>query len=254
MEQPTTLTVVTLNIWNNQDDWPVRLEHIVDTLRALDPDVICLQEVLQNPELPNQAETLASRLGHRSWFASVDTPGSPKRYGNAILTRHPVLAEHVRRLEPLNDYRAAAHVRIRIGADDIDVYSTHLHHTPEGGAIRRTQLLDLLQFIARTRADGPVILAGDFNAPVAEPEMSTLAAQFVDTYGRLHPDTNVTTLNTAKGHRAVRIDHIFFGPGSVRVLRPLSAEVILDRPDAAGHWASDHFGVVARYEIANERQ
>jgi hypothetical protein len=37
-----TLTVATLNLWNNQHDWPSRLEVIVAGLRRLRPDVICL--------------------------------------------------------------------------------------------------------------------------------------------------------------------------------------------------------------------
>ena len=239
-----TLTVVTLNIWHNQGDWLARLDYMVNTLRELNPDVIGLQEVLQNPELPNQAETIAQRLGYRFYFTSVDTPGSAKRYGNAILTRHPILVENFHKLEPLNDYRVAAHVRIRVGADTIDVYNTHLHHTAEGGAIRRTQLLDLRAFVAATRARGPVILIGDFNAPSTEPAVRTLDDLFTDTYGELHPNTQVTTLNPAMGHAPVRIDHIFYGRSPA--LRPLSAEIILDRPNAAGLWASDHFGLVAR--------
>jgi endonuclease/exonuclease/phosphatase family metal-dependent hydrolase len=249
--QHTPLSIVTLNIWNNQDDWPARLDFMVSTLRALNPDVICLQEVLQNPDLPNQAETIAGRLGYRYYFASVDSVGSAKRYGNAILTRHPVLAENYTKLEPLNDYRNAAHLRIRIGADSIDVYNTHLHHTPEGASIRRTQLLDLLEFIAATRARGPIVLAGDFNTPVTDEAVRMLDGVFADTYGLLHENAeSVTTLNTAKGHRAVRIDHIFYQHGPSRALRPVTAEIILNQPNAAGLWASDHFGVMARFELA----
>jgi endonuclease/exonuclease/phosphatase family metal-dependent hydrolase len=246
----TSLTVVTLNIWHNQEDWPARLDYMVGTLSELEPDVICLQEVLQNPELPNQAETIADRLGYRYYFVSVDTPGSAKRYGNAILTRHPVLAETFRRLEPLNDYRTAAHVRIRVGTDSIDVYNSHLHYSAQGGGtVRRTQLLDLLDFVEATRAHGPVILAGDFNAPVTEPELRTLDGLFVDTYGLLHADPEaVSTLNPAKGHREVRIDHIFYRHGPARALRPVTVELILDRPTARGLWASDHFGLMARFE------
>ena len=38
-----TLTVVTLNLWNDQHDWPSRLARIVPALRAIHPDVLCLQ-------------------------------------------------------------------------------------------------------------------------------------------------------------------------------------------------------------------
>ena len=60
-----TVDVVTLNLWNDQADWPARLGVIADTLGALRPDVIVLQEVLQDSAkgLANQAETLGARLG-----------------------------------------------------------------------------------------------------------------------------------------------------------------------------------------------
>jgi len=73
-----TLTVVTLNLWNDQQDWPRRLRVIVPELRRLRPDVVCLQEVLQNPNLRNQAETLGDSLGCHVQFATVDGPERPK--------------------------------------------------------------------------------------------------------------------------------------------------------------------------------
>ena len=43
-----TVDIVTLNLWNDEADWPARLAVITDTLAALRPDVIVLQEVLQD--------------------------------------------------------------------------------------------------------------------------------------------------------------------------------------------------------------
>jgi len=58
------LTVATFNIWHDQGDWPARLPLIEATLRRANADVIGLQEVLQDGDaLPNQARTLAARLG-----------------------------------------------------------------------------------------------------------------------------------------------------------------------------------------------
>src|SRR5262245_32939289 len=117
-----TLTVVTLNLWHDSHDWPSRLRVILGELRRIKPDLICLQEVLQNPSLRNQAETLADSLGLRVQFASVDGPERPKRYGNAILTPHPILTRGERNLEPADDYRAVAHVRIAWRGSEVDAY------------------------------------------------------------------------------------------------------------------------------------
>ncbi|MGH7444119.1 MAG: endonuclease/exonuclease/phosphatase family protein, partial [Longimicrobiales bacterium] len=246
-----TLSVVTLNLWHDQRDWPSRLDAIVESLRTLYPDVIALQEVLQHDSLPNQAATLARRLGYDYYFASVDSIGRTRRYGNAILTRHPVLVRDQVALTPLDDYRTAAHLRIAVAGREVDVYATHLHHTPEGAGIRQEQIEHLQRFIADTRGAGPLILAGDFNAPADAPEMASLAEQFVDVYGAVHAGTAAlerTTLVPELGHEPRRIDHIFVERAG---LAPVSVEIILDQPIGDELWPSDHFGVLAQLRIVS---
>lgn len=245
-EEPRTVTVLTYNIWHDQQDWPARLEAIVTGLDAVDADVVCLQEVLQNPDLPNQAVTLADRLGYAHYFASWDSAGSAKRYGNAILTRDPVSDSGFRLLEPHDDYRVVAHVRVDPGTGPVDVYCTHLHHTRERPELRQHQIDGVLEFIDETRGAGPVVLAGDFNAFVSAPELDALEPRFTDAFGMLRDDADsITTLNEAKGHTPRRIDHIFVAPGTETRLVPDSTGLVLDTP-IDGVWASDHFGVLVR--------
>ncbi len=242
-----TLTVVTLNIWHDQQHWAARQALILDTLRAERPDVVCLQEVLQKEGLPNQAMTLADALGYAYLFASVDGPEKPKRYGNAILTRHPLVLSEVKKLEPLDDWRVAAHVRLEIGDRGLDVYCTHLHHTGEGGAIRAIQLRDLVGFIDSTRT-ADALLAGDFNAAPDASELALLRPRFADAYAETHPEkvgVLVTTLNPALGHTPRRIDYLFYDRASA--LRPLDTRILFTEPAADSTWASDHFGVVGRF-------
>ncbi len=238
------LRVVTLNLWHDQRDWPARRTVILDSLRALRPDVILLEEVLEKEGLPNQARALAESLGCAFVFASVDPPGAPKRYGNAILTPHRVVASAEEKLEPLDDYRVAAHARLEVRGRRLDAYVTHLHHTDAGGAIRAAQARHLLRFVARTRGQGALVLGGDFNAGPDAPELAPLFERFTDVFGALHPGAAVTTLNPAMGHAPSRIDHVLVdrrGP-----LRPADARVILASPGPSGVWASDHFGLWAR--------
>ena len=241
-------TAATLNIWHDQRDWPARRAVVLDTLRVLAPDVLFLQEVLEKEGLPNQARQLADSLGWACVFASVDPPGAAKRYGNAILTRHRILAWAEVNLAPLDDYRVAAHARLDIQGRVLDAYVTHLHHTDAGGGIRAEQVRGLLAFVDSTRGDGAVVVGGDFNAEPAAPELAPLRARFGDGYGAIHAGAEaapVTTLNPAVGHAPRRIDHLFFEP---RRLRPVAAAIFLDAPTPAGVWASDHFGVWARFQ------
>jgi endonuclease/exonuclease/phosphatase family metal-dependent hydrolase len=244
-----TLTVVTLNLWHDQRDWPRRLERIVAELRRIRPDVLCLQEVLQNPSLRNQAETLGDSLGCHVQFASVDGPERPKRYGNAVLTPHPVLARGARNLAPADDYRAVAHLRFTWRGRAIDAYSTHLHHTPQGGAIRATQIRHLLAWVDSTRGAGPAVIAGDFNAELGTPEMDLVTARWTSAFRAVHPKAprdEAVTFNRHFGPDPGAIDHVFVERSGRARLRPVASTVLFREVGPDSVWASDHFGVAAK--------
>jgi endonuclease/exonuclease/phosphatase family metal-dependent hydrolase len=244
-----TLTVVTLNLWNDQHDWPKRLEVILAEMRRIQPDVLCLQEVLQNPNLRNQAETLGDSLGCHVQFATVDGPERPKRYGNAILTPHTVRVGESRNLAPADDYRAVAHVRFEWRGRMIDAYSTHLHHTAEGASIRATQIRHLLAYVDSTRGAGPTVIAGDFNCELGSPEMNLVTKRHVDVFHAVHPRASraeAATYNKQFGPDPGVIDHIFVERGAAGRLKPLACDVILRTVGPDSVWASDHFGLVAK--------
>lgn len=255
-----TLTVVTLNLWHDEQDWPKRLNVILAEMRRIRPDVLCLQEVLQNPNLRNQAETLGDSLGCHVQFATVDGPERPKRYGNAILTPHPVLVGESRNLAPADDYRAVAHVRFAWRGRAVNAYSTHLHHTAEGGSIRTTQIRHLLAYVDSTRGDGPVVIGGDFNCELRSPEMNLVTSRYDDVFHAVHPKasrTEATTYNPRFGVDPGVIDHIFVERGGAKRLVPLACEVIFNSVGPDSVWASDHFAVEARLgtgRVMNERR
>lgn len=243
-----SLDVVTLNLWQDKQDWPRRQDLIVAELRALAPDVIVLQEVLQDVALPNQAQVLASRLGYDYRFFSVDAPSQARRYGNAILVRGKIEASREVKLAPLDDYRNAGWVRATVQGRPLNLYATHLHHTPEGGAIRAQQIAGLLALVDATAGDVPSVIGGDFNTRSETPELTALVARFADAYAEAHagedPNTPAhATLNPHLGHPPVRIDHVFAQRG---VFRVEDVRIILNRADASGAWPSDHYGVWAR--------
>jgi endonuclease/exonuclease/phosphatase family metal-dependent hydrolase len=243
---PADLTVVTFNIWHDMGDWPARRPLVIAALRDMDADVIALQEVLQDDDLPNQAEDIARALGGYSvHFVSVDPPEQARRYGNAVLTRLPVLETGERRLRPLDDSRTLATVRVSVNGRPVQIAATHLHHTPEGGALRASQIADVLDGVAR-QEDAPVILLGDFNARADAPEFGTVRSEFVDALQSADPTAAArSTLVTDHGHRSERIDHILVESGRFDVL---SARLAADEA-VAGVWPSDHVAVVARLRL-----
>lgn len=236
------LTVVTFNIWHDAGgQWPKRLGLLTEVLRAADADVVALQEVLEdaNKGLPNQADTIARALGYRQvHFVAPEPEGAPKRYGNAILTRLPVVEVARRKLAPLSDYRTAIRVRVQSADGPVDIVGTHLAWQPEAGAVRAEQLADLLGWLP---TDGvPLIVMGDFNAPLDDPGLRAMGApRFVSA---LPPGAASTTLNPDRGHKPRVIDHIFVESA---VFAVSDARLIGDRA-VDGEYPSDHFGVAAR--------
>ena len=185
-------------------------------------------------------------------LVSSDLMGAPKRYGIALLTRRPILAQGEHLLQPLDDYRTVAHLRINVDGKAVNVYATHFNERSDenGQRIRRTQVEDLLRFIASTSAGAPVVIAGDFNALVDASDLSELRSHYGDSYGSVHVNTDLAGVSTLNRHYypvASRIDHIFFQQDAM-VAR--EAKLLFDQPDDSGRWASDHYGVWTRLQFA----
>lgn len=246
------MSLVTFNLHHDREDWPQRRQVILRELQALQPDAIALQEVIQKPHVRNQAAWLARRLGYDYQFVSTDPPGRLKRYGNALLTRRPVLARGERLLAPLTDYRTVAHLRIDVEGQPVNVYATHLNERSDerGSRIRAEQVADLLTFIATTSGDAPVVIAGDFNALVDASDLSALRQRYGDSYGSVHVNNELAQISTLNRHyydAPSRIDHIFFQQDK---LLAREARLLFDQPYAEGRWASDHYGVWTRLQFA----
>ncbi|MCC4592884.1 endonuclease/exonuclease/phosphatase family protein [Xanthomonas campestris pv. cannae] len=216
------LTVVTLTLApdphasQDGDDWSARREHIVVALQRLHPDAIALQEVLQTPEIPNQAQWLAARLGYHCHFISPDPPSRPQRRGNALLTRLPVLEEAETLLHPLEDYSVAGLVRVDLHGQPVNLYFTRLHAARDGGASRREQAEDLMAWIDATAEGAPSLLAGGFFAAARAPELAPLATRFED--GSVRGESTRNRIDVRAPGTAAAADHVFFERGHFRPL------------------------------------
>lgn len=234
------LKLITFNIWHNQGDWAARLPLLIEALEAQDADVIALQEVLEDASasLPNQAQTLADALGgYEVHFVSTDAEGAPRRYGNAILSRPPVLQHDWKKLEPLDDYRTAVRVRVAVDGRPVDVVNTHLAWQQDAAGVRARQIADLMAWLPQD--DVPLIVTGDFNAQQTDPGLARLAGPRFLT--ALPHGAVVTTLNPAKNHPERQIDHIF----AERENFIFSQSVLIGAQPTNGEYPSDHFGVAA---------
>ncbi|ALN58462.1 endonuclease/exonuclease/phosphatase family protein [Lysobacter enzymogenes] len=244
--QAREVRVLTLNLWHDKGDWPRRRALILAEVARLKPDLIALQEVLQRPGLRNQAQDLGEALGYRVGFVSVDPPDAPRRYGNAILIAGTGSDAQQRKLEPLDDYRSAAHVRS--DKADVDFYATHLHNERGGGAIRARQVASLLAFVDASAHGARTLIAGDFNTEADAPELAALRARYADAFATAHPrlaadPARASTLNPAY-LPAQRIDHVFYDRRGFAVKE---ARIVLNE-SRDGVWPSDHFGLFVRLQ------
>jgi endonuclease/exonuclease/phosphatase family metal-dependent hydrolase len=258
------LRVLTLNIWNLSGDWRARRLAILAVFRACEPDVICLQEVVET-ERGNQAEWLARELG--DW--SVAYGGEPTRvaagalFGDAVLSRWPIdVAGHVRLpYEP--DEAEFQAVAVHACTGGVDVFSTHLAWQLHNTALRQRQVRALADVVVeRSDPDAPVgpVVAGDFNAEPDATEMRYLTGlasiagantYFQDAWRLAGDGGPGITWSNGNPHAALdcepdrRIDYVLSGfHGRAGGGRPVECRVVADTP-VDGVWPSDHFGVLA---------
>ncbi|MFC8098974.1 endonuclease/exonuclease/phosphatase family protein [Streptomyces sp. NPDC057363] len=250
------LRIATYNIHaGTGSDGVFDLDRQAAALRALDADVIGLQEVDVHWGARSQgldvAGELARRLGMRVSFAPIYSldpveAGSPRReYGVAVLSRFPIRSEtnhEITRLSTQDENPVPApapgfgEVTLKVRGVPVQVFVTHLDYRSDP-AVRVAQVADTRRIMARERADLPgarQVLLGDFNAEPAAPELRPLWAGLRDagtgtggTYPAPAPVKRIDYVAVGKGVRvhdasvpeeAVASDH-----------RPVVADVSLHR-------------------------
>ena len=138
---------------------PARIARV---LAELDCDIYALQEVHNDPARDGgrQLDYLAERLGMTA-VPGLRMVRGRAEYGNAILTRCPVIdvERHdlsLPRLEP----RGALDVELDVGDGRLRVIATHLGLSRKE---RREQWRRLLEAVSRAPPEQPVVLVGDMN-------------------------------------------------------------------------------------------
>ena len=244
--------------------WPLRKEYLIQTIRALDPDLIGLQE----PD-GNQGAFIAAALAE-GWEsrhgASLDAR-HPDAHGKAILLRRGRFEELARGrfwisatpdvpgsiLQPNHwGQRTAVWARLkdRDGGREFFFACTHVDTHP-GCHLASARILD--RELKRVTGDTPSIVVGDFNAPAGGEAWAHLTgpAGYRDAWREAgRPDEGVMSYHAygqepappPGGNR--RIDWIL-------VRGPLRVEAAgMDTRSRDGRYPSDHHAVHARLEWA----
>ncbi len=280
-----SIRIATWNVWWRFGNWQSRHPAIARTLASLDADVITLQEVwcrVDGPDAPDapvvvdesdapappdsQPADMARALGlphHRyAWQNAHDGMA----FGNAILTRLPILATHVMPLPSggsTDEGRTALAVEVQpVAGSPVLVATTHLNFLWHHSAQRQVQTAAIGRWLADIRTgDQPVVLTGDLNAVDTSDEVRQLTGKAAIPDGALgfHDAWEVAgdgagiTWSRDNTHAvepplegSKRIDYVLTSYPTWDVRGAvLDARVFGDEPDSEVGHPSDHFGVVA---------
>lgn len=271
------LRVLTLNIWNKQNDWPKRLPLIKRELAALKPDVVGLQEVLHLDSDTSiggdQALEIADGLGYHVAFAPAWHIGGGLQFGNAILSRWPIAQASAFQLpgEPGEETRGLLYCELAAPFAKVPVFNTHLDWQFHKGYIREQQVRFIVDQVTRlaptehgASAAFPPILLGDFNAEPQSDEIRWLggyttrlgkSVYFADCFAVAgdgspgHTFARSNKLAAIAHEPSRRIDYVFVrGPDRTFRGEPLSTRVVFDRP-TDGLFPTDHYGVLAEISV-----
>ena len=164
------LRVITYNIHRAIGvDRRFRPQRIVDILRHYDADVVMLQEVDEGAprsrEL-NLAKELAQEAGYPHFALGHNVSLRKGRYGNATLSRFPILRERNIDLSVAESWirRGCQHTTLELNGTGrvLEAFNLHLGLSARERA-KQVELLKRSQEFASVDSDTPVLVAGDFN-------------------------------------------------------------------------------------------
>lgn len=219
-DPPTEYRILSWNLhYGVSPAGDVDLEQVARTIEAERPCVVLLQEVSRGWVMgggTDMATWLANRLGMSMAFA----PAADGQFGNAVLACREIDRADVVALP----YGVGPQNRSALVADItvvIPMTSVHLQHREESTATRLAQIDTLLAAMP----DGPMVLAGDFNAEPGWPEIDAMAgAGWVSAVDQAGDPDALTSPSIDPRHR---IDWVF-GRGvafsDVRVLDVTSSD------------------------------
>ena len=256
----------TSGLWGDDRRLEERLALALRELRALDPDVVALQEASAGWSRGNVAARLAAGLGFHYVFA----PATPRvlpvlgrlatwvmnfSEGSAVLSRFPIVSRAVTdlpRCVKFLDPRIMLRAEVDAPWGRVGIVSAHT-------ARADCQLERIVDIVQGWPADRPAVVMGDLNTGETAPGLGVFSrAGMIDAFRAANPDGDgATTWQNVVGPARTarrRVDYVFLRSANGRQWRVVSSRIVLDEPergtDGATLWPSDHYGVLADLELA----
>lgn len=236
-------------------DCQLDLQASIDVIRALDPDIIGMQEIDRfwaRSAYLDEPEAIAAALGMNHYCYAPNLDHAPDthslvrhQYGTLIVSRFPILECENTLLRRVGntEQRGLLKALVNVRGVPLQFYTTHLHTVQ---ADRLLQTADIAAVIDAA-PDGPKVMVGDFNArstfTTTVAEMVPIYARFLDAWREAplpaadNPN-GFTSSARLVGNPTTRIDYVFVSPDvdSLGTFVPI---------DAQTRFAADHYPVVA---------
>jgi endonuclease/exonuclease/phosphatase family metal-dependent hydrolase len=264
----TTVRIASWNLWGWYEPWAVRQPAIIETLHAIDADILGLQEVWED-DTRNQAAEIAAALGYEHYVFAHNLEVDGRRAGNAVVSRWPISRHEVAVLprdgagarDDEGEERLCVFANVEGPRGPIQIYCAHLSWRSDHSGVRQAQVRAICEFVRAQRPRPfPAVLVGDLNSVPASEEIRMLTGRvaapvpgvlFRDAWEEAGDGGAGYTISHANPYcyatlgPQMRIDYVMAGQpklggaGHVRTIR-----IIGDQPVAGTH-PSDHYGLVA---------
>lgn len=218
-----SVKVITLNMHDGYDEnGQNNLTKTLAFLESEKPDIIFLQEV--EPQKLKILKTAGYKI-----VTGMNHNLFRYHFGNAILTRHPIIYHRHHYLPSSKEQRGLDEAAINVNGNPLIVLGTHLGL---GRIEQENQFREIERIITYLR--GPIILSGDFNVPASDQLFVDFKKYFTEIGQKIPLSDSFPTSNPKE-----RLDQIWYNhqwhPMTAQTLdwdgsdhRPVEAELALD--------------------------
>jgi endonuclease/exonuclease/phosphatase family metal-dependent hydrolase len=265
----TRVRIASWNVWGRYGPWEARQPAIEQTLRAIDADVLALQEAWEDGTR-SQVRALAAALGYAEPVFAANLERDAARAGNAVMARWPIARHEVRALpreaggarDDEGEERLVVFAEVDGPRGPIQVFCAHLSWRDDHSAIRQAQVAEICALVRACRPRTfPAVLCGDLNADPGSDEVRMLTGHaavpvpgvvFRDAWVAAGRDgdpgytcANVNPFLAALLDRDRRIDYVLAGTPKLGGAGHVLECAVAGNEPVGGVWPSDHFAVVA---------
>jgi len=209
-DQPHHLRVLSYNVHHCEGvDRKLDVERIAEVIRAVQPDIVALQEVDQNVQRSQSVDqpALLAELTQMQVVFGANIPLQGGHYGNAILSRFPIASHHNHMLPNIENSEQRGVIEAVIDAPAplgrLVFLATHLDYRVDQR--ERLASAKMINDLIAKHGDSAAILAGDMNAT---PESETMRL-----FSTVWQTTNDSPKHTIPVNQPTKqIDFILFAP------------------------------------------